>query len=376
MDRSNISKITYYSPISNGYSDKRVIFLDYLRIYAFSSVLIGHKFYGDIDSYVSKLSYDNIQYYIFSFLMPLFYAGGSGVIVFFLISGYIITKILNHERPFEFAIKRLFRIYPLYIVCLILFYILSDTEKFPGFYVFLIQCSLLGDFFLVPHVLGNVEWTLRVEIIFYFVMFCLRLFGFYDKHKNFFLLVLVSSSCLLQFFAPIPGPAFWNAGYFSAYWNFLIIGVMFYIYETGYLALKHKIILDFFFFSMFIIVILRFQEAWLYNFYYVFAFIIFLLGWHLNKYLFYSKWIKFFSDLTFPIYLLHNWLFDHLLMVQIKVFFWIGIFHHVIYIKFMCLIELLIISYFCLKLVERPMIQYGKIVACKVLNDKNISHEK
>ena len=83
---------------------ERVVFLDWLRIYAFASVLIGHKFNGPV---VRAAQADTGWLrWPARVLWPFIEGGGAGVVVFFLISGYIITQVLQRERSPEFRIKR------------------------------------------------------------------------------------------------------------------------------------------------------------------------------------------------------------------------------------------------------------------------------
>jgi peptidoglycan/LPS O-acetylase OafA/YrhL len=79
-----------------------------MRIFAFASVLIGHKFYPAIERFVADQNNSEMARLALSLTMPLFYGGVVGVIVFFLVSGYIITHVLQHERPLEFLVKRRF----------------------------------------------------------------------------------------------------------------------------------------------------------------------------------------------------------------------------------------------------------------------------
>lgn len=98
----------------------RIVFLDYMRIFAFISVLIGHKFYIELlESTVNPNIHSTLKFFI-SLLLPVTAGGGAGVVVFFLTSGYIITHVLSTEKPIEFLIKRAFRIYPLYAFAVIM----------------------------------------------------------------------------------------------------------------------------------------------------------------------------------------------------------------------------------------------------------------
>ena len=131
--------------------EARIVFLDYLRIFAFSSVLIGHKFLLYFQDIATNGNVHASARLLASCLIPLFSEGGAGVVVFFLVSGYIITHVLQTERTLEFLVKRIFRIYPLYIVAVLLQYrSLSAAGHPPDLSVLGAQLSLFGDFFR-PH---------------------------------------------------------------------------------------------------------------------------------------------------------------------------------------------------------------------------------
>src|SRR5476649_2836095 len=98
----------------------RIVFLDYMRVFAFMSVMIGHKFYDDLIWMASSPEVHITLRALAQMLMPLCLGGAAGVVVFFLTSGYIITHVLRSEKPGEFLIKRFFRIYPLYVTAIII----------------------------------------------------------------------------------------------------------------------------------------------------------------------------------------------------------------------------------------------------------------
>ncbi|MHD0614703.1 acyltransferase family protein [Morganella morganii] len=107
----------------------------------------------------------------------LFNYGWIGVDLFFFISGFIIYKTTNKKTTAkEFAIKRVFRIFPVYWVCLIMFLLASwwTTSKGINFY------SLFKSIVLIPndyrsqgpfygYSLLSVAWTLSYEVFFYFI---------------------------------------------------------------------------------------------------------------------------------------------------------------------------------------------------------------
>jgi peptidoglycan/LPS O-acetylase OafA/YrhL len=69
---------------TNMESRSRIVFLDYLRIFAFVSVLAGHKFYGYFDAVAKDERAHATLRLLAKLASPLLYGGGAGVVVFFL----------------------------------------------------------------------------------------------------------------------------------------------------------------------------------------------------------------------------------------------------------------------------------------------------
>ena len=140
----------------------RIVFLDYMRVFAFVSVLIGHKLTPQLQAFIADGSQHATLRLFAELLYPLCMGGAAGVVVFFLTSGYIITHVLQIESPLEFMLKRFFRIYPLYMVAVILEWVMwhhLNGASFPPLTTLIPQLLLIGDFFQTPHTLAGVEWT-------------------------------------------------------------------------------------------------------------------------------------------------------------------------------------------------------------------------
>ncbi|QDT96821.1 acyltransferase family protein [Gimesia aquarii] len=108
--------------------------------------------------------------------------GGAAVTIFFVLSGYVLglsldRKSKNIRSYFAFYIKRIFRIYPAYIVCLT-FIILSIAlfhtyTKYPNTSVWFqawYQTDItfenaMANYALLETNLNQVAWTLKVELI-------------------------------------------------------------------------------------------------------------------------------------------------------------------------------------------------------------------
>ncbi|MBK7664254.1 MAG: acyltransferase [Sterolibacteriaceae bacterium] len=95
--------------------------------------------------------------------------GWFGVCLFFLISGFVITHVSQRENPAEFAVKRLFRIFPALAVSVLLLGLLGNMLGLRHLSVGEIAlATTLLNYFQVPQVVVNgAAWTLVVEVLFY-----------------------------------------------------------------------------------------------------------------------------------------------------------------------------------------------------------------
>ncbi|OJV93161.1 MAG: hypothetical protein BGO39_14670 [Chloroflexi bacterium 54-19] len=103
--------------------------------------------------------------------------GFLAVVLFFVISGFIISHIAQRESHLEFAIKRLFRIYPPFIISIVITvaanfgYQYLTGEKSPiTSYSSLdyLRAMTLVNWVLTPqNPISGVAWTLVIEVLFY-----------------------------------------------------------------------------------------------------------------------------------------------------------------------------------------------------------------
>ncbi len=111
-------------------------------------------------------------------LLPLNGNGGHlGVLLFFLVSGFIISHVAHTEGRLEFVIKRVFRLVPLLVVASVIAYLLSGALVSWGlpptlgfgaqsFSDLLLSIFLLNTVLPSPTTLG-VTWSLVPEVSFY-----------------------------------------------------------------------------------------------------------------------------------------------------------------------------------------------------------------
>ena len=335
----------------------RLVFLDYLRIFAFVSVLVGHKFYA----YVLALSNDPSAHatpkLIASLLLPLVNGGGAGVVVFFLVSGYIILHVLQTEEPIEFVIKRIFRIFPLYIFAVLLEYSLAAMNgQAPRLPTVLAQLLLVGDIFGTPYALNGVEWTLRLEIAFYVFMLTARVLNLTTKQMSLLPYFLVGATLLCSFVSPIPSSDVWSKGYFTIYGPFLFLGSFFYLFEKKRIGPTFFALFVALVFFQYFRLVGVYQQGWLSAHFAILAFLIFFATWSVRKHLTAAIWVLFLSEMTYAVYLLHNWFFDYakrwLAQLNISVF----------NADIQALGILLLTCFLLVRVVEKPGIRIGRSV--------------
>lgn len=112
-----------------------------------------------------------------NFLGQFFKFGGTGVDIFFVLSGFIITyttqdALKKSSNFMKFFKKRFIRIYPVYwiIITPLIFIGISITFINKTYYDFTLT-RILDTYFLLPDhlMVSSVSWTLSYELYFYFL---------------------------------------------------------------------------------------------------------------------------------------------------------------------------------------------------------------
>lgn len=178
-----------------------------------------------------------------------------GLIIFFFISGFLITQSLVYSSSLkQFIWKRFLRIYPALIVLIILtVFILGPfvtrlpiKEYFSNneTWEYLLGGSLVRMRFHLPGVFNSQGvngslWSLPVEFRLYLLLAFLFLIGLIKKRKGYFLFVLlfvIGAVIMISFF---PGSSYMN--YFSPY----LLWGMYFLTGSVVFFLKDKIKLDY-----------------------------------------------------------------------------------------------------------------------------------
>lgn len=337
--------------------NNRILFLDYLRVVAFSFVILGHKFSNDLLAMSNDIRSHVTLRLFYGFLYNMSYGGAMGVVIFFLVSGYIITHVLQTESTYEFYLKRIFRIYPLYIFAVLIeiFIGFSHGVPIPSLNVIIPRLFLIGDFFNTPLSIGDVEWTLRIEIIFYGLMGLIKKIGLISN-GNFLTMALLALTFTLATLPPLPIANDFHNAYFSIYSPFLFIGVVIYLLEKKLASTSLAVIAIILIFYMHLNMIEKYSHRWSEFNYAIIGLIVFSVFLILRNNLTENKVFTLLSELTYSIYLFHNWIWVILSDIanRIKIPF--------IPENIKIITMLLLVCYASNKLIERKFVSYGKII--------------
>ncbi|MCX7068394.1 MAG: acyltransferase [Methylococcales bacterium] len=367
--------------MSNTKQVTRIAFLDHLRIFAFISVLIGHQFYDDIVTAAADSQLHATPKLLLGLLMPFVYAGGSGIIVFFLISGYIISQVLSLEQTSSFLIRRVFRIYPLYVTAVLIQKTIVHYEDWGFSFSLLVpQLLLIGDFFGTSYTLTGVEWTLRIEMVFYVFMAMLKATGFWGVRKHLLIFVLLITTGLMNQLPIFPDGLAIGVfkGYFLIYGPFLFLGAGFWLYEQAWISFSWFFALIIMVFVNYFNLISRYQSGWLPHHFAALGFLLFTVAWFFRSRFKVSTTILLLSDLTYGVYLFHNLMFDifkenALELLSLKLgqkFLTLELLSLQQCANFLTLVSLFAFCFLLHRIIERPANKLGRIISLKVTEFK------
>jgi peptidoglycan/LPS O-acetylase OafA/YrhL len=318
---------------------QRIAFLDILRFVAAIIVLVAHMH----DEDVIILGLDSIKFDLKNNL-PILHSGVAGVIIFFLITGYIIPQIINnYKNSTEFLINRCIRIYPLLIFLTLINAIISNDFQNKKFLGLLLP---IADFVKFDYATYGVEWTLRIEFWYYIVIALM----FYNKilnFKNIILLIIINSLLIISTYIA----QFDYFNYRLIYINFIFLGsLLFYLENENFKSQKHIIITILTgFFSIAVFEIFRLEYRLILFQGVLFGSIVFIIFYLIQqtKYRIKSnKFTKILGDISYPCYLLHLIMYNY-----IHIIFKSPILSPIIFLFICCILNIF---------VEKPIIKLLK----------------
>lgn len=174
---------------SSSTNSPRIPGLDGLRAVAILMVIFSHV----------------LQTYHWSNFVPFVWRlapGATGVTIFFVLSGYLITTLLLREhsahgriRLAEFYRRRQWRILPAYFVFMGVTAVLAHAGIASADWKSLVTALFfLGDYVQLPWIFGH-TWSLAVEQQFYLIYPILLIWGLRSKNTDTFFVILIACLC-------------------------------------------------------------------------------------------------------------------------------------------------------------------------------------
>lgn len=274
--------------------------------------------------------------------LPLLNYGWLGVEMFFLLSGFIICWSMPHAYNLamakSFIFKRLLRIEPPYLISIILALAMNTiliAQYKPDWTNVLLHLAYINNFFDRPY-LSPIYWTLGIEFQYYIlVAIC---FPFFKKKWGAWVLMAL---CLLPQLASFPSGIIFN------YFPFFVLGILYYLYLK-----RIKKPLEILILGISVALIGFLQNGPAATFAALFALLLLLSP--LKSY----SIVRFFSKISFSLYLTHD-------IIGSRLVIYLGsIFHHTLMAKAIIfaagIVASIAFAYLFYRLVEAPFFKLSK----------------
>lgn len=215
-------------------ANPRMHWLDILRALAVLLVIWDH-FTGGLLHKIDRtwLPSSLAQSLVFEPLAITQYGGFMGVALFFVISGYIITVVIQRETNRTFVVRRIFRIFPLFALMLLVVLLTNPPEVDALSFVQILKLTVSNVTFvnyLRPPslVLIEVGWTLVIELAFYAVALILKPLITSIRVRFLFPVGIIVVSTLLIATSRFFGPgSYFQLSVFFLYFPLFAIGSIF-----------------------------------------------------------------------------------------------------------------------------------------------------
>jgi peptidoglycan/LPS O-acetylase OafA/YrhL len=235
--------------------------------------------------------------------------GWLAVSIFFLISGFVISHVSDRENVAEFLIKRLFKIYPLVALFVLLAIAFDPAVPRHLEIADVLRNMTVLNFYVVPEVVTvGVAWTLAIELLFY----ALTASTMWISRPRVIIAINMLVPLVFIMTRGMFGPDYFLVAVNMSYIPFLVVGQAFYfgfykrILSLGEMALIVA--------GCFVILLygiskispefLPTDNSYLINF--IYACGIFYMVWKLNPRLHRGRTIRFLASSSFAVYLTHG----------------------------------------------------------------------
>lgn len=158
---------------SSAPAEQRIDWLDYLRLLCALMVLAAHYVVVVVPK-IPGLTHTNL-----GLISDIFSYGHIGLFAFFIMSGMMITQIVQRQRLSTFVAHRVTRVYPTFLVCLSITTLLGIGEvgrMHVGFWQYLANLTIDAEAFGYRPADAS-YWTLTVEITFYVMIIAVAMLG-------------------------------------------------------------------------------------------------------------------------------------------------------------------------------------------------------
>lgn len=191
---------------------------DLLRFIAVLVIFFAH--YSDSFNHVHQIVPSNLKY------TPIFRYGTAAVLVFFMVSAFVVTMTSMKRTAKEFFIIRLSRLYPLFWLSCIVGFLVIRLSPLPTYIPYPSTTTLLANLTMFPKLLGfdlinPVFHTLVSEMIFYFSILFVLAFKLWNR-----ILVILTALIALSFAGLL-----YNM-YFPVMLTSFIAGMLFYFIQA------------------------------------------------------------------------------------------------------------------------------------------------
>ena len=336
---------------------KRLLYLDTLRGIAALMVVIFH---GIL--FLDKNPASNtIQYWLTNF----FDLGKIGIVIFFAISGFVITWSLSNKNNLSLFWKsRILRLYPAYWISIIFALVFGGGLLWNdvNYLTIIMNLTMIQQYLGFQNILG-LYWTLAIEMAFYITISTIYLSTHYnDKTFRFasifflmFAFILATARYILDIKLPVALPLGLSIMFFAALLQRMII-------ENDIIAKKYvKQYLILFIITMPIISLLAYNknmgynETWYrYTISYFSALFIFIL---MTNWLKFSNKIGIFiGKISYSIYLFHPIVMVSVKPLLLNVYNLFGLFSAIVLLILLTIITATIVYY----IIEKPFIKLSK----------------
>jgi peptidoglycan/LPS O-acetylase OafA/YrhL len=167
-------------------------FIDSIRGIAACLVMLQHSLY------TGKILAEGSDSFLYGLLPNLLELGQTGVVAFFLVSGFVIPLSLEKTANFRlFWVHRILRIYPLYLAVYVVSLFVQGGGSLEGTVAFIKNIGahllMVQEYVKQPNFVGG-SWTLAIEMVWYIGLSGLFLLGLNKKTNLLVALALLASA--------------------------------------------------------------------------------------------------------------------------------------------------------------------------------------